>query len=893
MTHYVLKFGGSSLCDGESLFAAATCSLDYIHQAPTTIVVSATKGTTDLLLRSAELCRAGLNTASASAESTKAGLTGNQQAAQRVIRDLLQKHRQIARSLLAGSCLQRCLEQLENIGQQADAALLAYAQSASTHEQPHEAGHRYLAKLAACGEKLSAYLFAAQLEQAGAQAEVLLAENLITTDTNYLQAQPDDESCARQFSAQANKRQNGTVYIIPGFTGACRDTNGSSQTTLLGRNASDYSAALVARYWGTDLIIFGDTDGVYTSDPHVLADAEIVPNLTIADAQWLATCGAAVIHPRTFEPLANCSDDRHIKVRLRATGSSNGGSAFLRQGARPHNLTTRIALKNSTHLLAKDRIDLHPELNQFIADQDPHLLQAEPYEIITVLLADSVSAEQVQRQLQQWQSLFSQSLNSHLVNTNVNDANVAPALAHRYLAQRHALLLLVNERASVACLRFWLTSTSATTSGIQGTAHAHPATLAQRSNPRIALAIIGASGRIGSALVQRLYAAQTASASQNNAYQFDIVVLANSQHCLVNTQGFSRADHEHNLHRLNTKTPGAHTGCGTGNSTSIEQAIALLTQAPQPYRLLIDATASSAVANQYEQILKHGIGIVAANKISNAGSQERFDELQRVSRDYGAPYAYETTAGAALPLIQPLKNLAANADPLRQIQAVLSGTIGFVLAQLQNGLTFSQAIALAVQHGYAEPDPAIDLSGEDVARKLLVLLRSAGVCIEREQIEVQSLAELALAELALTPSSGVKNDWQAHDKWWQRRSEQARAAGKRLVYIAEFCADYSSTQNSSVTDSGTTTSAPFHAKIGLHEVDNQHPFYRLQTVENALLLQSELYADIPFCVRGPGAGVAITSSGLLSDIHVAAQGLLAQDASMNLSLKPRANLRAA
>ena len=259
--------------------------------------------------------------------------------------------------------------------------------------------------------------------------------------------------------------------------------------------------------------------------------------------------------------------------------------------------------------------------------------------------------------------------------------------------------------------------------------------------------------------------------------------------------------------------------------------------------IVVDASASQEIAALYEQFLAKGIAIVTPNKLANSAGIERFANLKHLANKQLTPYLYETTVAAALPVIKPLLDLRRAGDKPIRIEAVLSGTIAYVMDRIQQNVAFTQAIEEAVALGYAEPDPLQDLSGEDVARKILILLRTCGIEIERAQIELIPLQNGNASGLLPVDIDTI----------WQQRVQQAQSTGKRLCYVASFI-------NKNVT-------------VNLKEVDEQSAFYRLRGTENALIYQSEIYNETPLTITGPGAGIGVTSAGVFTDVIAAAESL--------------------
>ena len=264
--------------------------------------------------------------------------------------------------------------------------------------------------------------------------------------------------------------------------------------------------------------------------------------------------------------------------------------------------------------------------------------------------------------------------------------------------------------------------------------------------------------------------------------------------------------------------------------------------------IFLDCTASPAIARQYLPLLEAGIAVVTPNKIANTLEYSYYHALRRAGNRGQARYLYETTVGAATPMLRTLSELRRTGDRIRRIEGVLSGTLSFVFNRVNEGDLFSDAVRSAVQLGFAEPDPANDLSGEDVARKLLILAREAGYPLERSDIRVNPLIPPVLGGIA-DPDEFLAR-LRPFDGEWTARAEEARRIGKRLTYLAAF--------------DGTA------ASVGLAAVSGDHVFVRLQPSENVVCYTSDRHTPLPLTIQGIGAGPEVTARGVLADvIHTA------------------------
>jgi len=267
-------------------------------------------------------------------------------------------------------------------------------------------------------------------------------------------------------------------------------------------------------------------------------------------------------------------------------------------------------------------------------------------------------------------------------------------------------------------------------------------------------------------------------------------------------------------------------------------------------KLFVDCTASEEVAHHYREFFEQGIGVVTPNKLALSGSQKEYRELQVAAELLRLPYRYETTVGAALPILGTLADLRASGDEVLRIEAVLSGTLSFLFQRLNHGMPFSAAVAEARAEGYTEPHPAEDLQAQDSARKLLILMREAGIPWEPERVQVKSLVPPELSEE--TDPERFLTRLAAYDPNWAADVERARKQGLRLTCLAEFDGR--------------------EARVSVTPVPAADPFAQLAAGENLLRVWTRRYQPVPLTIAGPGAGTEVTAAGLLTDLIKAVTG---------------------
>ena len=260
--------------------------------------------------------------------------------------------------------------------------------------------------------------------------------------------------------------------------------------------------------------------------------------------------------------------------------------------------------------------------------------------------------------------------------------------------------------------------------------------------------------------------------------------------------------------------------------------------------VFIDVTASDEPVKYYNTVLSGNVAIVTANKRANTQSMEQYRLLHNSASARNTPFHYETNVGAGLPVINVLQSLEAGSDEVVKIEAVLSGTLNYLLSEYNGDKSFSDLVMYAKENNYSEPDPRDDLSGMDVARKCLILARECGWEMELEDIKVESLMSEAAAKAKDVPT--FFKELKDYDKVFHKRFEEAKAKKKRIRYVANI-------------ESGK-------AKISVMEVDETHSFYSLRGTENCISLTSKYYQQYPMVIKGPGAGVNVTAAGVFAEI---------------------------
>jgi len=802
----VHKFGGTSLA-GVAEIRQVIGILEHLESRPVAVVVSASAGVTDTLHGLVQAAEHGGDWPGA-----LAALIGRCSAD--------------AEALLAGPELAAWMAALARDRDDIHDVLKA---TALIGRAPAEV----YALVAGHGELWSARLLSAALAERGLDADWFDAREALTVVTSELGPTVDWERTRQRFSAAWTDPP--TVRVVTGYI--ARDEHGGP--TTLGRNGSDFSASIFAALLDAEeVVIWTDVDGVMSGDPRRIPDVSIIPELSWHEAMELAYFGAKVLHPRTMAPLVA----RSIPVWIRNTARPEG------LGTRIGALTSDGGVKGVTTISGMALLNLEGAGLIGVPGTASRLFEALRSAGISVVLISQGSSE-------------------HSICCAVPESDgprARAAVEYAFAAEIHAaqvegvdlvpgcsILAVVGEGMR------GIPGVAAKLFGALGRAAVNVRAIAQGASERnisavipsedadralravhaafylspqaVSIGLIGPGG-VGSHLLDQL-AGEVPRLAKDLRLDLRVRAVAGSRRMLL-------APRAVDLERW-------REALGEGTPTDLQALTAHVQAEHLPHAVIIDCSGNAGIAARYADWLARGIHIITPSKLAASGPLADWRRLQDARRAAGVRYLGETTVGAGLPIIQTLRDLRQTGDEIIAIEGILSGTLAFLFNGYDGTQPFSSIVREARALGFTEPDPRDDLSGRDVARKLVILAREMGLELELEQVVVESLVPAELAGGSIDQFLDGLSAWDAR---MLERLESARARDHVLRYVARL--DGQSGQ----------------AAVGLEELPANHPFAYARLTDNVVQFVTRRYQDNPLVVQGPGAGPAVTAAGVFADL---------------------------
>ena len=816
----VLKFGGSSVANAENMSKVVDIVANAVDRDRTILVASAISGCTDTLIKIGTL-------ASQRDEGYK-----------RLIDELQEKHHVIIRDFLP---LEKQVESQEICDALFD-SLRSIAQGVFLLGELSPAS---LDAIQGFGELWSTKILATKLASIGIATKWIDSRNIIRTVAKGDKNIVDVQKTYSRINEMVENNPITQLFVLPGFIAS--DKQG--RTTTLGRGGSDYTASLYAVGCKARVLeIWTDVSGMMTSNPKVVPTARTISNISYKAALELSHFGAKVIYPPTIQPVVA----EGIPIYVKNTFDPQASGTLIEKNP-PRSKDSVIGISNSDNIAL---LSLEGSGMVGIPGFSSRLFETLSQNDINIILITQAS-----------------SVHTMCIAVSEKDAEKAREAADRCFAYEISLgklnPLKVEKGYSIVCLvgddvlnqsgatGRMLAALGRNSIPVRATAQGssernisviissadadgairtiHNEFFDRKSGKDIHLFIAG-YGVVGKALVD-IIAKNRDKIEARTGRRLHVCGLSNSRRFILDKNGLP-LDCIADL-------------LAAGESAADEAYFTQLATLTLENSVFVDCTASADIAFKYMNLFKKGYSVVACNKITFSAPYKHYAALKEAAIEIGATLRYETTVGAALPILESISRSVHSGDEILRIEAVLSGTLNYIFSNYAGGEggTFAEVVKRAQDAGYTEPDPRLDLSGRDVLRKLLILSREAGVGIDEKDVEIS----------ALLPEEFFEGDVDAfyaklaeNEDMFAARYNEAASKGLRQRFVASLVKD---------------ASAPFgyKAKIGLESIDSTHPLYNLCGTDNAALIQTDFYPS-PLVIQGAGAGAYQTASGVLNDI---------------------------
>ena len=627
------------------------------------------------------------------------------------------------------------------------------------------------------------------------------------------------------------------VSLVGGFI-STDAVNG--EVTNLGRGGSDYTASIIAAALdATSLEIWTDVDGFMTADPRVISSAYVIPELSYVEAMELCNFGAKVVYPPTIYPVCV----KHIPILVKNTFNPNAPGSIIKDDVKVDSKSIKgiSSIKGTTLITVSGLsmvgvIGVNRRIFTCLADNgiSVFMVSQASSENNTSIGVQDVDAEAACRVL-----------NEEFAK-EIEDGAMYPMAAESGLATVAIVGENMKHTPGIAGKLFNTLGRSGISviACAQGASETNISFVINANYLRKALNVIHDSfflseyqvlnlficgvGTVGSSLIEQIHHQQE-KLKRELRLKLNVVGIASGHYAMFNREGLDlenyrellKASPASNIQRLRDEV----IGMNIFNS------------------VFVDCTASAEVAGLYKDFLNHNINVVAANKIAASSDFSNYKELKEIAQKRGVKFLFETNVGAGLPIIRTINDLRNSGDKILRIEAVLSGTLNFIFNTISHDIPFSKTVEMAKVEGYSEPDPRVDLSGHDVIRKLVILVREAGYEINQEEVEANSLIPHEFF------NGSIEDFWRelpSLDAGFESRRQILEKEDKVWRFVAKF--------------------VDGKASVALEEFNRDHPFYVLEGSNNIVMLTTERYKEYPMLIQGYGAGASVTAAGVFADI---------------------------
>lgn len=685
------------------------------------------------------------------------------------------------------------------------------------------------------GELLSVKLVASLLEQISVPANAIDARSLIITDENFGNAQPIT-AVSKENVIAFFKKNNNVINIVSGFVAA----NKKGETTTLGRNGSNYTAALLANYLDAEeLQNYTHVSGIFTANPDLVADAKKIEQLSFSEANELANFGATILHAKTIIPLI----EKNINLRILNTFQEEDKgtlitSASSSKGIKSISTINDVALLNFEGRGLLGKVGVDARIFRALSDRNISvsiISQGSSERGIGLIIAENESEEAINALEKEFENdFYSQDVNQISV---VKDVAVISIIGQDLSEFHHPYNALIKNQ--IVPLLFNNTVTGKNVSLVVKKSELHKAVNVIHGQvfgivKKINIAVFG-KGLVGGTLIDQIIE-NTQSVLERRKLQLNVFAVANSKKVLLKKDGVSK-NWKENLLESGEENVNVNDIIAFAKAHHLENLIA------------VDNTASVNFVANYLPLIEVGFDLVSCNKIANTLSFDFYKEIRAKLKEYKKQYLYETNVGAGLPLIDTIRLLHESGENITRIRGVFSGSLSYLFNNFSDkNVPFSEVLKEAIDKGFTEPDAREDLGGNDVARKLLILARELELENEFDEVVIKNLIPENLREGS---AESFLENLELLNTEYQTLKENQKP-NHVLRYIGELSGDLSKSKG--------------NLEVKLVSTEKSTPLGSLKGSDAIFEIYTESYGEQPIVIQGAGAGASVTARGVFGDI---------------------------
>ena len=804
----VIKFGGSSVSNSKNI--ERVLNIKKSKNNPCVVVVSAVGGVTNLL-----------NESSVLAEKGKKSYLNKV--------DLVEKkHLIIIKKLLSGSIKESAINDMKKLVSKLKKILEGVFMIGERSIQTKDSILNF-------GELLSYQLLHSVAIQKNIDAKKKNTEELIVTYSEKKNLIFDYEK-TKFLVKNYFKKNKFKFLIVPGFV----SKNSKNKPSNLGRGGSDLTASLLANILNADkLEIWTDVSGMYTANPNLVKNAKVIPEISYNEAMELSHFGAKVIYPPTIQP----STKKNIPITIKNTFFPNEKGTIISKKKTKESVVRGISHVEDISLLTLEGSGMIgvPGYSQKLLS----VLSQNNINVIMITQASSehsicigINSSDVELAKNKINERFLLEIKSNLINKVKIEKNksiialVGDKMKNRQGISGKMFLTLGNNNINVKAISQGASERNITAviekKDVKKALNILHEAFFEEQIKKIHLFIIGI-GNVGGKFIEQI-SNQKQYLIEKFRLNINIIGISNSKKMFFSSDGILYENLNSSLKK--------------GEKTDLNEFFDRVKKLNLRNSVFIDNTANNYVASTYTKYLKNNIGVVTCNKIACSDNYENYIKLKNLSKKYNTPFLFETNVGAGLPIIDTLNHLIASGDKIQKIQAILSGSLNFIFNNYNTTRSFRDVVYDAMEKGYTEPDPKIDLSGVDVSRKILILARECGHKVELEDVvNYKFLSDDCLNSIN---NDDLFKNLLKNEKHFKDLYNKANDKNCKLKYVANY-------------ENGL-------ASVGLNEIEKNHDFFNIEGSDNIILFYTDRYNERPLIVKGAGAGAEVTASGIFADL---------------------------